>query len=266
MIAAFAFTLMAASTAAATVWDGDRAMAGEKYRVAITHYEAHLKDDPGDGYVMIKAARAYEGAKWWGKAAHWWDQYIAMFPEGWQKDDAKKHSADCHRWLGANYYITGGYYWMAVEELEKSLSLDPKLADAYVWLATIYQNEGMYDEALEILDKGLAVAKEDEVLIAMRKDAANYRENGGNSYVSHRSGIVRYQGGDMSGALDMFRNAAASSPDFAAAHLWTARILFEQNHFAESIPEWREALRIRPDNEHAFFYLRLAQSIVATSK
>jgi|GEM_PF-1264951 len=261
-----AFSLLASAVAEASVEKGDRAMASENYRAAIAHYETHLQSNPRDGNVITKAARAYEGAKWWGKAAQWWDYYITMYPEGWRIEDVKKRAADCRRWLGANTYITGGYYWMAVEELEKSLLLDPKLADAYVWLATIYQNEGMYDEALAILDKGIKEAPEDEVLLMMRKDAANYRENGGNAYVAHRSGIARYQGGDISGALDMFREAMTASEDFAAAHLWTARILFEQGRFADSIPEWREALRIRPDNEHAFFYLQLAQRNVAAAK
>jgi len=266
VLALFAFAQFISAAASASVADGDRAMSAEKYRAAITQYEAYLKENPNDGVVMIKAAEAYEGAKWWGQAVQWWERFLDKFPGDPQAENAKNHAADCHRWLGSNYYITGGGYRIAIEELNKAVALNPKLADAYVWLANIYQNEGMYDEALATLDKGLAAAPDDEILILMRKDAENYRNTGGNAYATHRKGIALYESGDTAGALDMFRAAATASADFAAAHLWIARILFEQGHFADSIPEWQEAIRIRPDNEQALFYLQLAQSNVAAGK
>lgn len=267
--AAFVFAAMvfaSARLASASVEDGDRAMNAGRYRVAIAQYEAHLKENPGDSDVMIKAAQAYEGAQWWGQAVQWWEKYLAISPAGAQADNAKIHAADCRRWIGSNYYITGGSYKTAVGELNKAIDLNPALADAYVWLATIYQNEGMFDETVAILDKGLAAAPDDEILQRMRKDAKNYRDNGGRAYAAHRKGITLYEGGDITGALALFREASAASDDFAAAHLWIARILFEQGHFAESIPEWQTSIRIRPDNESALFYLKLAQRNVAEGK
>ena len=262
----FAFALFISAAVSASVADGDKAMAAERYRAAIIQYEAYLKENPNDGAVMIKAAQAYEGAKWWGQAVQWWDKYVDKYPGDPQADNARKHAADCHRWLGSTYYIIGESYLSAVEELDKSLALDPKLADAYVWLATIYQNEGLYEKTVEILDIGLAALPNDEVLIMMRKDAQNYRDNGGNAYIAHRKGISLYENGDKAGSLEMFRSAIEANPEFAAAHLWTARILFEQGHFADSIPEWQDAIRIRPDNEHALFYLQLAQHNAAAKE
>jgi len=254
------------SAASASVAIGDKAMKAERYRAAITQYEAYLKDNPNDGIVMIKAARAYEGALWWGQAVQWWEKYLDKFPKGRQAASAKRHAADCHRWLGANYYITGGSYRSSIKELNMAVTLDPKLADAYVWLATIYQNEGMYDETVAALDKGLAAVPHDEILLVMRKDADSYRKADAKAYASHRKGIALYESGDKDGALGMFREASEDSANFAAAHLWIGRILFEQGKFADSIPEWQAAIRIRPDNEHAIFYLQLARSNVAAGK
>lgn len=251
------------SPARATLGEADAALTAGQYRLAIVNYEAYMKENPNDGDVMIKAAQAYEGAKWYGRAVQWWDRYLKTYPEGPQKMMVTERAAECHRWLGANYYIIGGYYRMAIEELNKALVLNPNLADAYIWLGTIFQNEGLYDETVDILDKGLVMAPNDLVIQWMRKDAQHYRETGGNAYIAHRKGIALYEKGSKTDALKQFKVAAAESPDFAAAHLWIARILFEQRRFEASIPEWETAIRIRPDDDHAQFYLQLAQSNVA---
>jgi tetratricopeptide (TPR) repeat protein len=97
----------------------------------------------------------------------------------------------------------------------------------------------------------------------MARDVERHSYNRGDALLSYRKGIELYDRGDTPGALKRFRAAAASSPDFADARLWIARILFEQGRFAESIPEWQTAIDICSGNSHAAFYLDLAQQKVA---
>lgn len=62
-------------------------------------------------------------------------------------------------------------------KLPMSLALAPEHAVAYVRFAIFYQSQGMFDEIIPVLEKGLAVAPGDEVLLMMRKDAENFRTN-----------------------------------------------------------------------------------------
>ncbi|MFA6448983.1 MAG: hypothetical protein WCX65_05940 [bacterium] len=66
----------------------------------------------------------------------------------------------------------------AKDKTTKSLALAPKVALAYVQHALFFQNEGMSDETFEIIEKGLAVAPDDKILLLMRQDAENRRASG----------------------------------------------------------------------------------------
>lgn len=66
-------------------------------------------------------------------------------------------------------------YHIAVRKLNKALALDPKFADTYARVAAIYQGEGMNDETMAVIDKGLAIVPNDEILLMMRQEAENYR-------------------------------------------------------------------------------------------
>lgn len=258
----FVLALFVSTAVSACVAEGDEAMNDENYLEAIRQYEAHLKENPSDGDVMIKAARAYESANWWGGSVQWWDRYLERFPSGPQADIARRHAADGHRWIGSNTYIRGGSYRTAVNELNKAVTIDPELTDAYLWLAIIYQNEGMDAQAMSVLNRGLAAVPDDEDLLMMARDVRSHSFTRGDALLSYRKGIELYDRGDTPGALKRFRMAAESSPNFDDAHLWIARILFEQGRFAESIPEWQAAIDICSDNTHAAFYLNLARQKV----
>ena len=62
------------------------------------------------------------------------------------------------------------------DRIDKALTLDPRLTDAYVRLASIYQGEGMHDETMAVLDEGLAMMPNDEILLMMRRGAKDNRD------------------------------------------------------------------------------------------
>lgn len=65
----------------------------------------------------------------------------------------------------------------------EAIVIDPKHVIAYVNLALYYQKEGMIDETIAVLDKGLAAVPGNEILLMMRKDAEKSRDSGGNAIV-----------------------------------------------------------------------------------
>jgi len=252
--------LILAAAAKASVEGGNEAMKKKDYRGAIKQYEAHLKNNPKDGDVMVKVALAYEGAKWWGQSVQWWEKYIEKFPKGGEIGTAKKHAAKNHRWIGVNYYnVLGESPELAVENLKRAIELDPKLIEAYTWLARIYTSEGDYANAVEVLAAAKREAPDDKLVAWMLKTAKGQLENGVAAYDKYQRGVILYEKGDKADALESFKAAAAENPNFSAAHLWTARVLFEQGDFSGSVPEWQTVINLEPDNARAKWFLSQAQ-------
>lgn len=71
--------------------------------------------------------------------------------------DAKSPLAWLSKGVG-NYYLPtsfGGGVDLAIKDMEKAISLDPKLADAYVWLGTALRKKNANAEARKALEKAL---------------------------------------------------------------------------------------------------------------
>jgi tetratricopeptide (TPR) repeat protein len=255
-----------ASAALAGVKSGDTAMNQKKYRDAIKQYDAYLKKNPKDDAVIVKIALAYEGAKWYGQSVQWWDKYIKQFPKGDDINTAKKHSAENHRWLGVNFYNNlGESPAIALDHLNKAIDLDPTLLDAYIWKARIFMSEGNFQPAADTLDDASKIAPDNKLVAWMHKVAVGKYKNGGVAYDKYQQGVLLYEKDDKAGALEQFRGAVTNNPNFSAAHLWAARVLFEQGAFADSITEWQTVLKLEPDNARAAWFLKQAQQALAKS-
>jgi tetratricopeptide (TPR) repeat protein len=257
----FSLALCFGTAAAASVADGDAAMKQKKYRDAVKEYEEYMKKNPNDDGAMIKLAAAYESANWYGQSVQWWEKYIKQFPDGKDIDRAKKSAAKDHRWLGANFYSNlGESPDLAVGHLKRAVELDPSLSDSYVWLARIDLSEGRFKDAVQVLADARNKFPGDKAVSWIYKVAKGKLDNGGAAYDKYEQGWRQYSQGDKAGALERFRAAAADNPDFSSAHLWIARILYENGDFAGSIPEWQTVIRLEPDNARAAWFLKQARA------
>ena len=63
------------------------------------------------------------------------------------------------------------------DKIVKHLALYPKVAIAYVRLALFYQKNGMYEETSAILDKGIELVPDNEILLMMRKNAVIFKSS-----------------------------------------------------------------------------------------
>lgn len=71
--------------------------------------------------------------------------------------DAKSSLAWLSKGVG-NYYLPpsfGGGVDLAIKDMEKAISLDPKSADAYVWLGTALRKKNANADARKALEKAL---------------------------------------------------------------------------------------------------------------
>lgn len=72
-------------------------------------------------------------------------------------------------------------------------------------------------------------------------------------------GLVREQLGDLSGARNAYEQALAAAPAFAEAHYNLGNLLQKQHLYPEAIEEYRQALKSRPDYPAAYNNLACAR-------
>ncbi len=115
----------------------------------------------------------------------------------------------------------------AIDSLKLALSLDQKLSDARVLLATQLLAQGHSREAEEVLVNGLQLQAKDAV-------------------VAHAYARILVAGEKISGALNILQGAAPRielNPDY---HAFTAALLQRSGDHREAINKYTEVLKIKP--------------------
>src|SRR5207248_10684440 len=57
-------------------------------------------------------------------------------------------------------------YDQAIEQIEKTINLEPRFYGAYVWLGAAFEQKKMYPEAIAAIQKGMSIAEHNPLLIA----------------------------------------------------------------------------------------------------
>ncbi|HOC90806.1 MAG TPA: tetratricopeptide repeat protein [bacterium] len=250
--------LFAAARAGADEAAGDALMQKKEYKKAAAEYKKVIESKGEKEALVVKLAEAYEAAKWHGMSVQVWERYIELFPNGKVIDRAKKRAAAARRWMGVNFYNLGEDMDKVIHQLKLAVELDPSLLEAYYWLGRVYVEEGMLDEAVSILEKLASMDPKDKKAAWLLKEAKGMKDVGGNAYVAYREGFNLYEKGMLNEALTKYSKAAELNPDFAAAHVWIARILLETEQYSLSEKSWKRVLELEPDNKRAEWFMKLA--------
>lgn len=88
--------------------------------------------------IFLYALDAYQRNEVWLKETTIW------------ADTTRKASHKARPHFGLGYsYLNKGHYNQAIEELEKSIELNPTYAEAYCHLGIAYKKRGLYQEAIK---------------------------------------------------------------------------------------------------------------------
>jgi spermidine synthase len=115
-----------------------------------------------------------------------------------------------------------------IESIQKRIDSMPDKAASYFYLAKLYDDEGVLDEAIDNYSKSLQI----------KSDNADTHNNLG--YALARQGSVEQ-------AAKHFTKALRIKPDDAEVHSNLGGMLAKQGRFDEAIPHFVEALRINPN-------------------
>lgn len=119
----------------------------EEYKQAIPQLEEKLKQTPDDLEALQELAIAQYNTKQYEAAAQTYQKMLQV------KDDPFTRNNY------ANVLRDWGKTDEAKAEYQKAIAADPKLTVAYINLATVLVREDKKDEAIKILDQGIAQAE-----------------------------------------------------------------------------------------------------------
>ena len=116
--------------------------------------------------------------------------------------------------------------------LEKAISLDPKLSDAYLELGAVYNQTKDFPKAETALTKGLELSP----------------DAGGGHYELAKT---YWAMGRWQDAAPHATAAVASLPNLAPPHVLLGNILLRKNDLAGALHEYQEYLRLDPNGSMA---------------
>lgn len=160
------------------------------------------------------------------------DEAIAKFKE------ALTLRPDCY---ACQYNIAGAYQQKkddakAEEAYLEAAKLDPKNADPYHQLATIYNGQKKFDKAAE-----------------MAGEAA--KRGGGSAGASpeaaYNQGVVLWNAGKITDAKAQFEAAVKVKPDYADAHYWIGMANLNEGKMPEAAAAFEKYLQLAPTGQFA---------------
>jgi tetratricopeptide (TPR) repeat protein len=120
---------------------------------------------------------------------------------------------------------------------KKAIAADPKLADPYAALATLYNKQKKFDEAAEMSKKA--------------NELTGGAAGGGNAQVTFNQGIIFWNQSKIAEAKAQFEQAIKLDPKLADAHYWLGMALINEGDLKGAAAAFEKYLSIAPDGQHA---------------
>ncbi len=156
---------------------------------------------------------------------------------------------------GAYNYYQEGQYDMAIKFYKIVLERNPAHKKALYWLARLYQELGLYREALATWQRLLEVQPEDKVARYFVKVCEEVVKQGKEPFEAYEEAYRFYSKGDKERALSLYEKACALNPNFQKAYLWAGRVAFELGYYEKA--EWylERALSLDKEDKVAKYLL-----------
>lgn len=173
-----------------------------------------------------------------------------------------EHEAFAYNMRGTFRYLKGDTD-AALEDMNKSLELDPKLTQSYVKRSTLFLEQGKRDEALEDFNSAIAQNPNDpdiyyhraqlnSVMADFEKAMVDYKKSIDldNKFVySHiQLGVTQYKNKDFEASEATFKNCLDRFPNTPEVHNYYGELLLDQEKFSEALRQFDEAIALEQKN------------------
>jgi len=255
---------------------GEEFMQLRNWHVAISYFDQALKENPnlsrawyGKGLSLCELRSFEDGISALNKA-------IELEPKN---PDYLYVTGVCYEWRGKDYWDRAEAYYL------KTLEFLPSNTQLHHKLATLYQRQGRYEEAIKEFKKAielnpdyyisynnlagcyLAIHKPEDA-VKLYQEAILRSDDPGQYHFYFHLGVAHLASNRIADAKAAFLIESALNPYFADPHLNLGNIYLLENNLARGIEEYREALAIDPDLPEAHYnlgqlYLSLNQNQLA---
>lgn len=198
-----------------------------KDSLAVTDYEAGLRYNPRDKYILYYKGVAETELKRYEAADSTFGLLLTMYP-GFEEGNAA---------LGRLEAIRGDTV-KAYAALEKAIGKGATTVQPYLMRAELLTRQLRWAEALEDMDRAVKLEPREKSLYLNRA-------------------FVRYNLDDFFGAMADYNYAIELDPDFEAALFNRALLRYEVKDLNRAAADMKEVLRLNPGNFHARFNLGL---------
>ncbi len=185
-----------------------------------------------------------------GKALHVFDQLAIKYPD----DYLIRYN------LGLSYFSLN-IMDKALVEFREVIRLNPKYANTYLNLASIYESQGEMELAIESLETVIALDPESKQGKIAKKRLAVIEAswNPANKTAQALDEVQRYfEAGNLAGALSLLERLLAEDKNNAEAHAKAGVILVRMGQFHEGVEHLKRAVELAPEN--IAYYKSLAVS------
>ena len=210
----------------ALAWSG-------RFEEAIPHYEKGLQLNPQYHAIHNNLGLALAATGHPDEAILQFRTGLEFYPE----------SAELHNNLG-HVLATRGQLDEATVQLKQALATNPNLAEAQYNLGRVLAAKGQFNDAIAQFEKTVEITPN---LAEAQNDL----------------GIALVTVGQLEQAKPHFEKAVQINPELAEAHCYLGMVLYYgQGKSQEAFAQWREALRLQPDN--ALTMSQLAHALAAS--
>ena len=131
---------------------------------------------------------------------------------------------------------------------KKAIAVDPKLADPYAALASLYNQQQKFDQAAEMSKKANELAGAGTA-------------GGGNASVVFNQGIIFWNQGKIAEAKTQFEQAIKLDANMAEAHYWLGMALINEGNTADAGKSFEKYLSLAPEGQYAGMAASILKSI-----
>jgi tetratricopeptide (TPR) repeat protein len=244
---------------------GDIYMLKKDTAAAISYFKQALEANPNMDDLLFKVGGILLSQNKTDEAIEYFNTAIANKPG----------NADYYYNAGLAYFLVNDTA-NTVKYMELAVKINPNYGQGFYALASIYSNQGRYDEAIENYTKALKVPKSglfNNYLLTRRgmlyvikgdnekafkdyEDAINLSKADTMAYVG-RGEILLLQEKDSLAFLD-FNYALALNPNIPTALIHRGRIFFAMGMYEDAEKDFTRAVELAPDDRDALYALGLA--------
>lgn len=139
-------------------------------------------------------------------------------------------------------YRHGGFVDRALEAFQEVVRLDPRNRYALVNLQKLYEEQRQWTEAARVREEVMRIdngrKQEDQPILA---------------FLQNEIGAAQMQGGDLAGAVRMFRSALDVDAHTAPAYLNLGDVNERQGHLTAAVDVWEKVVQTMPERAYLAF-------------